>query len=102
QRRIDDAGARAVPAGGFLLEHLDDFVAVARLLGDQRERDELQVALGEHPPGPHAVVAAPAVPAAPARPAEEASAARAPGAAALMAFVYHFVHFWTPLTEDIS
>ena len=40
QRRIDDAGARAVPVRGFLLQELDDFIAVARLFGDERECDQ--------------------------------------------------------------
>src|SRR5215831_2087502 len=65
QRRIDDAGARRVPAGGLVFEHLDDLVAVARLLGDQRKRDQAQVALRQHAPGAHhiaaAVTSAPAV-----------------------------------------
>src|SRR5262245_45720548 len=64
QRRINDAGARRIPAGGLVFEHLDDLVAVARLLGDQRERDQAQVALRQHAPGAHpiaAVTSAPAV-----------------------------------------
>src|SRR5262249_61198124 len=51
QRRINDAGARRVPAGGLVFEHLDDLVAVARLLGHQRERDPAQVAPCPHAPG---------------------------------------------------
>ena len=43
QRRVDDARARAVPAGGLLLDHHDDLVAVPRLLRDQGEDDEAQV-----------------------------------------------------------
>src|SRR6185312_10287192 len=61
QRRIDDARARRVPALGLLLEHLDDLVAVARLFGDQRERDQPQVALGQHPAGAQVVAAHAAV-----------------------------------------
>ena len=33
---------------GFFLEQLDDFVAVARRFGDQRQRDQPQVALRQH------------------------------------------------------
>src|SRR5262245_5897827 len=58
QRGIDDAGARRVPARRLLLQHLDDLVAVARLLRDQRERDQPQVALRQHAPGAHHVAAA--------------------------------------------
>src|SRR5262245_32341871 len=53
QRRVNYAGARRIPAGGLLFEHLDDLVAVARLLGDQRECDQAQVALRQHAPGAH-------------------------------------------------
>src|SRR5262249_33919726 len=48
QRRINGACAWAVSAACLLLHDLDQLVAVARLLGDQREREQLQVALGEH------------------------------------------------------
>src|SRR4029077_2162006 len=48
QGRIDDAGAGAVPVRGLLFEQLDDLVAVARGLRDQRQRNEAQVALGQH------------------------------------------------------
>jgi len=44
QRRIDDARARGVPALGLLLEDFDDLVAVAGLLGDQRERQQADFA----------------------------------------------------------
>ncbi len=53
--RVHDPGARRVPAGGLLLQHLDDLVAVARLLGDERQRDQAQIALRQHPPRPHHV-----------------------------------------------
>src|SRR5262249_4005006 len=56
ERRIDDAGAGAVPVGGLLFEQLDDFIAVAGGLGDQRQRDETQVALGQHTFGAHPVL----------------------------------------------
>src|SRR5262249_23140064 len=58
QRRINDAGARRVPAGGLVFEHLDDLVTVARLLGDQRKRDQAQIALRQHAPGAHHIAAA--------------------------------------------
>ena len=51
QRRVDDAGARAVGAVGTLLQGLDDVVAVARLLGEQGEDDQAEVAVTEHAPG---------------------------------------------------
>src|SRR5262249_38518406 len=41
--RIDDAGARRVPARRLLLHELDDLVAVTPLLGDQRQREQPQV-----------------------------------------------------------
>src|SRR5262245_55941119 len=64
---IDDARARRVPARRILLQHLDDLVAVARLLQDERERDPPQVALRQHAPGAHHVATAEAVaPSAPA------------------------------------
>src|SRR6202790_813361 len=55
--RIDDARARAVPAGGLVLEHFDDLVAVPGLLRDQGERNQPQVALGQHAPRPHEIAA---------------------------------------------
>src|SRR5262245_56548197 len=58
QGGIDDPRAGRVPARRLLLQHLDDLVAVARLLGDQRERDQPQVALRQHAPGAHHVAAA--------------------------------------------
>src|SRR5215813_9432869 len=53
QCRIDDARAGAVPVGGFFLDQLDDLVAVAGRLRDQRQRDEPQIALRQHAAGPH-------------------------------------------------
>ena len=50
QCRVDDAGARAVVAADALAELLDELVAVARLLDDHRENDELQLAAVEHAP----------------------------------------------------
>src|SRR3569833_3515000 len=58
QRRIDDARARRVPVGGLFLERFDDVVAVARLLVDQCQRDQAQVALRQHAAGMHQAVAA--------------------------------------------
>ena len=58
QRRIDDAGARRVPVRRFLFEQLDDLIAVARRLGDQRQREKAKVALRQHPPRAHEVFAA--------------------------------------------
>ena len=47
QRGVDHAGAGAVGAADALLDRLDDLVAVARLLGDQVEDDQAEVAMGE-------------------------------------------------------
>src|SRR5262249_53502328 len=97
---IEDAGARRMPARGLVLEHLDDLVAVARLLGDQRERDQPQVALGQHAAGAHHVVAAQAMASAEARAAAEMptpAAARRPPALALRPPVMsHAVHVDSP------
>src|SRR5262249_36566798 len=59
--RIDHARARRIPARGLVLEQLDDLVAVPRLLGDQRQRDQPQVALRQHPPGAQHVAVAQSV-----------------------------------------
>src|SRR6185503_5673972 len=78
QGGVDDAGARRIEAAGPLLQRLDEVVAVARLLLDQIERDEAQIARGEHaadaeivaeaaPVAPAAAAAAPATPTAPPR-----------------------------------
>src|SRR5262249_30128481 len=65
QRRVNDAGAPRVTTGRPGFRERDDLVAVARLLGDQRERDQAQIALRQHAPGAHhiaaAVTSAPAV-----------------------------------------
>eukprot|EP01035_Chromulina_nebulosa_P004809 gene4809-6550_t len=45
QRRVDDAGAGAVGAADLVLDFLDDFVAVPRPLGHQRQNQQLQVAV---------------------------------------------------------
>ena len=45
-----DAGAGAVGAGQPLLDRLDDLVAVARLLAQQLQRQQAQVAVVEHAP----------------------------------------------------
>src|SRR5262249_36603892 len=47
-----------VPAFGLVLQHLDDLIAVSRLLGDQRKREQAKVALRQHAAGAHHVVAA--------------------------------------------
>ena len=48
QQRIDHAGARRVGAADAMFDLLDDLVAVAGLLCDQRQHDELEIALIEH------------------------------------------------------
>src|SRR5262249_37220637 len=86
--RVDDARARRVPARRLVFEHLDDLVAVARLLRDQRERDQPQVALRQHAARAQYVAATHAVATAPARPGAELpapAAARRPPALALRA-----------------
>ena len=50
-------GRGRVPALGLVLQHLDDLVAVARLLGDQGERQQAKVALRQHAAGAHHVAA---------------------------------------------
>jgi hypothetical protein len=57
QGRIDDAGAGAIGAADRLLDGLDQLVAVARLLADQLEQNQAQVALFEHPLRPPAMTA---------------------------------------------
>src|SRR5690606_19236202 len=49
QRRIDDSRAGRIEALRLLIDGLDDVVAVTGLLLDEVERDEAQVAAGEHP-----------------------------------------------------
>src|SRR3984957_19081625 len=75
QRRINDAGAWRIVAPDPLAELLDDLVAVARLLGDERENHEPQLAAVEHTAFPAADGAAAGTPAAE-RPASEAMVAR--------------------------
>src|SRR5436305_9066830 len=48
QRRIDDAGARGIGAAGALLDVADQVIAVTRLLLDQLEQDEPELAAIEH------------------------------------------------------
>src|SRR5262249_47001714 len=78
ERGIDDAGTGRIPAGGLVLQNLDDLVAVARLLGDQGEREQPQVALRQHAAGPHHVAPAHAATAAEALPWSEMAAPAAP------------------------
>ena len=60
QRRIDDARARRIEALRLFLDGLDQVVAVARLLLDEVQRDQPQVAAGQH--AADAEIAAEAVP----------------------------------------
>src|SRR6185312_9057935 len=64
QRRIDDAGARRVDAAAQFLDGADQVVAVARLVGDQLEQDQPQLAGVEDPTAPAAPLAVLAAPAA--------------------------------------
>jgi len=96
--RIDDARARRIPARGALFEQLDDLVAVAWLLGDQRERDQAEVALRQHAPGTHHVAAAMS----PAEPATEVTApAPSSGCPVALAAMSRFKHEVSP-SFDIS
>ena len=60
QSRIDDARARRIIAPGHLLDRLDQLVAVARLVGDQLEQHQAQLAALEHPLAVAAAMPAPA------------------------------------------
>src|ERR1700730_7965132 len=100
QRRIDDARARRVPAGGPVFQHLDDLVAVARLLGDQRERDQAQVALRQHAPGAHHIAAA--VTSGPAMTGAEMPAPTATAAPPSTTTMSHAEHVGLLVDYDIS
>ena len=50
QRRIDHARTRRIFAAGQLLDRADEVVAVARLVGDQLQQHEPELAAFEHPP----------------------------------------------------
>src|ERR1700678_2330401 len=82
-RRIDDARAGRIVAPDPLAELLDDLVAVAGLLGDERENHEPQLAAVEHAALAAADVAAARTPAAE-RPASEAMVA---GAAVAVVYI---------------
>src|SRR5690348_7060929 len=61
QRRIDDARARRIAAAGQFLDRADEVVAVPRLLRNQLQEHQSQLAGFEHPPRPAAAAAAPAL-----------------------------------------
>src|SRR5262249_38288426 len=75
QGRIDHAGARHVVAAGALLQGLDQLVAMARLLGEELEQQQLQ------PLGPE-LAAAPEIVIVEARTAPEAPVPEAASTAA--------------------
>ncbi|CAG9242743.1 hypothetical protein BDI4_120197 [Burkholderia diffusa] len=56
ERRIHHAGARAIETVRARVERLDQFVTVARLLGDQREQQQLEIVGAELAAARHAVV----------------------------------------------
>src|SRR6478752_4390620 len=58
QGRVDDSGTWRIVSAGHLLDRPNQVVAVARLVGDQLEQDESQLAAFEHPPAPAAMSAA--------------------------------------------
>src|SRR4051812_34844953 len=78
--RVDDSRARRIGAPGHLLDRADEVVAVARLVRDQLEEDEPELARIEHAPRASAAAApapAAAAPIAPVAGAEAVPAARA-------------------------
>src|SRR5262249_26382817 len=79
KRGIHDARAWRIPARRALFEWRDDVVAMARLLGDERQRKQPQIALREHASRADEVAHA-----APAAPSETASAAAATARAIAM------------------
>src|SRR4029077_12279953 len=83
ERRVDHAGAGAVGAADLVLDRLDDLVAMPRLLGDQIENDQPQIAMGEEPAKP--APASPAMPVAAELPAFPLAADKAPVIAVLAA-----------------
>src|SRR5258708_35306639 len=103
QRWVNDAGAWAVPVAGFLLKQFDDFVAVARLLGDQRQRDEAKVALRQYAFGAQNVVGAHSVRPADAAVAEEATQAEMtatmPASSPLFTVRFEISAHFSPLVE---
>ena len=54
QRRIDSAGARRIGAAELLFDGSNEVVAMARSFGDQRQKDQPQIAVAEHPAAPSA------------------------------------------------
>lgn len=64
ERRINDSRAWRVVAAGQLLDRPDKIVTVSRLVGDQLEQDESQLATFEHPSAPATMTAAAAAAAA--------------------------------------
>src|SRR5690348_12833980 len=79
ERGIHHAGAGAVETAGAFLHVLDDLVAVARLVCEQRQDHELQVTGGELAPAAEAAAAHPLSPMAP----EEAAEAGVPAGTAI-------------------
>ncbi|CAM2190558.1 hypothetical protein BC2230_80193 [Burkholderia cepacia] len=73
ERRVHHAGARAVETVRTCVERLDQLVAVARLLGDERKQQQLEIVGAELAAAWHAVVAEIAKAAAPATAAERAA-----------------------------
>src|SRR5690606_13673726 len=59
QRRIDGARTRRVGAGKALFHRADQVVAVPRLLADEGEQKQPEVAMAEHAPAPASAKAAP-------------------------------------------
>src|SRR5882672_6992285 len=103
QRWVDDAAAWTVPVAGFLLKQFDDFVAVARLLGDQRQRDEAKVALCQYALGAQNVVGAHSARPADAAVAEEATqtemTATMPASSQLFTIRFEIYTHFSPLAK---
>jgi hypothetical protein len=96
ERRIHRARARRVAATEFLLELLDELVAVARLLVDEAEQHQAQIAGAEHAPATAAAT--------PERTATEGSAAKAETAFAqcLVAAAFAAATSMTPHREPLG
>jgi hypothetical protein len=73
QGRVDDSWAGAVHAAEFFFDRLDQFVAVARLFGNQLEQHVAQIAVIKNPAMPAAAATTVVMTAKPSAPKAEAS-----------------------------
>ncbi len=79
ERRIDHAGARYIETARQLLDRPDEFVAVARLVGDQLEQDQAKLVGIEDPAAPAAPALVGSAPVAAPEPVATAGAEMVPG-----------------------